>query len=94
VASTGRGENGFERALQCILLIYSLLVMLHATKFIAIQVSLGGEMENLFSGCRQMHPPIAGATNEYPSSAILTSYSWLSHIICGNQPPTLDTVFI
>jgi len=68
--------------------------MFHAAKFIAIQVSVGGDMESLFSRCRQIHPHIAGVVSEYSSSPILTPYSSLNHSICGNQPPTLNTVFI
>ena len=67
--------------------------MFHATKFIAIQMGLAGDMESLFSRCRQMRPPIAEVASEYSSSAILTSYSSLSYIISDNLPPTLATVF-
>jgi len=46
-----------ERALQCIFLIFSLF---HAVKFIAVQVSLAGDMESLFVRPSQIHLLIAG----------------------------------
>jgi len=84
LASTGRGEMSLGAHCSVYLADLFPASMFYAIKFIAIQVSLAGHMESLFSRCPQMHPPIAGVASEYSSSAILTPYSSLSHIIRGN----------